>query len=62
MRKKEVNEARKILRMGVEGYKRSWRTRKKWIDCVKENMIRKGYNSRMTSDRLEWKNKKLLRQ
>ncbi|CAB3222369.1 unnamed protein product [Arctia plantaginis] len=56
MRRDEENVAKKVLGMRVEGYKRRGRPKKRWMDCVREDMASKGVNSEMTHDRVKWKN------
>ncbi|XP_063899138.1 uncharacterized protein LOC135119170 [Helicoverpa armigera] len=41
----------------VDGYKGRGRPKKRWMDCVKDDMARKNVISEMTSDREVWKRK-----
>jgi hypothetical protein len=43
--------------MNVDGHPSRGRPRKRWMDCVKDNMKIKGVGMEMTSDRREWKKK-----
>lgn len=54
---RKVKKTRKELGVWVERDKRRGRSKKKWMDCVKEDTARKLVNSNMTSDRVEWKDK-----
>jgi hypothetical protein len=44
--------------MNVDGHRGRGRPRKRWMDCVKDDMKIKGVNMAMTSDRREWKKKR----
>jgi hypothetical protein len=43
--------------MNVNEHASRCRPRKRWMDCVKDNMKIKGLSMEMTSDRREWKKK-----
>lgn len=44
---------RKVLDMRVKGYKRSGRLQKRWVNCKREAMARKGVNSEIKQDKRE---------
>ena len=41
--------------MNVDGYKSRERPKKRWMDCVKDDMARKEVTAEMTSNREVWK-------
>jgi hypothetical protein len=43
--------------MNVDGHPSRGRPKKRWMDCVKDDMRIKGVSMEMTSDRSEWKKK-----
>jgi hypothetical protein len=43
--------------MNVDGHPRRSRPKKRWMDCVKDDMRIKRVSMEMTSDRREWKKK-----
>jgi hypothetical protein len=43
--------------MNVDGHPVRVQPRKKWMDCVKNDLKIKGMSMEMTSDRREWKKK-----
>jgi hypothetical protein len=43
--------------MKVDGHPSRGRPRRRWMDCVKDDMNIKGVSMEMTSDRREWKKK-----
>ncbi|PZC75290.1 hypothetical protein B5X24_HaOG206492 [Helicoverpa armigera] len=57
MRRCERPATKSVLSMNVEGWSGRGRPRKRWIDCLKEDMKQKGVDVSMTSDREEWKKK-----
>ncbi|PZC72650.1 hypothetical protein B5X24_HaOG210780 [Helicoverpa armigera] len=57
MRRCETHATKSVLSMNVEGWRGRGRPRKRWIDCLKEDMKQKGVDVSMTSDREEWKKK-----
>jgi hypothetical protein len=56
MRKDESDITKRVMSMNVDGHPRRGRPKKRWMDCVKDDMRIKG-GSMMTSDRREWKKK-----
>jgi hypothetical protein len=45
------------MSINVDGHTRRGRPKKRWMDCVKDDMRIKGVSMEMTSDRREWKKK-----
>lgn len=41
--------------MEVNGYKNRGRSKKKWMDCTKEDMEKRAVSSELTIDRGEWR-------
>jgi hypothetical protein len=41
--------------MNVDGHPSRGRYKKRWMDCVKDDMKTKGVSMKITSDRREWK-------
>jgi hypothetical protein len=56
MRKNERHITKRVMTMNVDEHPRRSRPRKRWMDCVKDDMKIK-VNMEMTSDRREWKKK-----
>jgi hypothetical protein len=48
---------KRVMSMNVDGHPRRGRPKKRWMDCVKDDMRIKGVSMEMTSDRREWKKK-----
>jgi hypothetical protein len=57
MRRDDSHVTRRVLSMNVEGCKRRGRPRKRWMDCVRDDMNRKEVSDEMTGDREVWKKK-----
>jgi hypothetical protein len=57
MRRDESHIIKRVLTMNVDGHPCRGRPRKRWMDCVKNDMKIKGVSMEMTSDRREWKKK-----
>ena len=51
MRRDEENVVRKVLSMNVDGYMSRGRPKKRWMDCVKNDMARKEVSDDMTKNR-----------
>jgi hypothetical protein len=58
MRRDESHITKRVMTLNVDGHPSRGRPRKRWMDCVKEDMKIKGVSKEMTSDRREWKKKK----
>jgi hypothetical protein len=57
IRRDESHITKRVMYMNVDGHhSRGW-PRKRWKDCVKDDMNKKGVGMEMTSDRKEWKKK-----
>jgi hypothetical protein len=46
---------KRVMSMNVDGRLSRGLLKKRWMDCVKDDMIIKGVSMKMTSDRREWK-------
>jgi hypothetical protein len=57
MRRDKSHIIKRVLTMNVDGHPSRCRLRKRWMDCVKDDMKIKGLSMEMTSDRREWKKK-----
>ena len=57
MRRDEENVVRKVLSMNVDGYMSRGRPKKRWMDCVKNDMARKEVSDETTKNREVWKKK-----
>lgn len=57
MRRDERHVTKRVLNLNVEGYVGRGRPRKRWVDCVVNDMRVKGVSMEMTADREEWKKK-----
>jgi hypothetical protein len=57
MRRDENYITKRMMSMNGDGHPSRGRPRKRWMDCVKDDMKIKGVSMEMTSDSREWKNK-----
>jgi hypothetical protein len=57
MRRDESQITKRVMSMNVDGNPSRGRPRKRWMDCVKDDMKIKGLCTVMMSDRREWKKK-----
>jgi hypothetical protein len=53
----ESHITKRVMTMNVDGHPSIGRPRKRWVDCVKDDMKIKGVSMEMTNDRREWKKK-----
>ena len=49
------NETRRTLEMKVEGKRRQGRPRRRWMDCVKKDMMEKRLGEQDAADRQRWR-------
>ncbi|PZC79184.1 hypothetical protein B5X24_HaOG216748 [Helicoverpa armigera] len=54
MRRNESHVVRMVMSMNVDGYSGRGRPKKRWMDCVKIDMVRKNVTCEMTADRRVW--------
>jgi hypothetical protein len=57
MRRDESHIMERAMSVNVEGHPTRGRPKKRWMDCVKDDMRIKGVSMEMTNDRREWKEK-----
>ena len=57
MRRDEIHVAKRVMSMNVDGWRGRGRPKKRWMDCVRDDMNEKGVNDSVTFDRGEWKKK-----
>jgi hypothetical protein len=57
MRRNESHITKREMSIHVDGHPRRGRSKKRWMDCVKDDMRIKGMSIEMMSDRREWKKK-----
>jgi hypothetical protein len=53
----ETHVTKRVMNMNVDGHPNRGRPKKRWIDCVKDNIRIKGVSMEMKSDRRKWKKK-----
>jgi tRNA U34 5-methylaminomethyl-2-thiouridine-forming methyltransferase MnmC len=53
MRRDESHITKRVVSMNVDGHPRRGRPKKRWMDCVKDDMKIKRVSMEMTSDRRE---------
>jgi hypothetical protein len=53
----ESHITKRVMSINVDGYSRKGRPKKRWIDCVMDDMRIKRVSMEMTSDRRGWKKK-----
>jgi hypothetical protein len=57
MRRDESHITKRVMSMNVDGHPSRGRPKKRWTDCVKDDIRVRGVSMEMTSDRREWKKK-----
>jgi hypothetical protein len=57
MRRDESHITKIVMSMIVDGHPRRGRPKKRWMDCVNDDMRIKRVSMEMTSDGREWKKK-----
>ena len=55
MRRENDHVGRNTMEMEVQGRRRRGRPRKRWRDCVRDDMQLKGINEEDTQDRNQWR-------
>jgi hypothetical protein len=51
MQRDESHITKRVMSINVDGHPRRGRPKKRWMDCVKDDMRIKGVSMEMTSDR-----------
>jgi hypothetical protein len=57
MQRDESHITKRVMTMNVDGHPSRGRPRKRWMDCVKDDMKTKGVSMETTSDSRKWKKK-----
>ena len=57
MRRDDTHETKRVMSMNIDGWRGRGRPKKRWMDCVRDDMNEKGVNDSVTFDRGEWKKK-----
>jgi hypothetical protein len=57
MRREENHVTRSVRKMNVEGWREKGRPKKRWINCVIQDMREMGVSDKMMSDNGEWREK-----
>ena len=55
LRRSEEEPIRSIMELNIEGNRGRGRPKKRWLDCVKEDLNENGLTSDMTRDRSYWR-------
>ena len=56
-RRDETHVTKRVMNINVDGWIGRGRPKKRWMDCVKNDMKEKGVSDSMTDDRTAWKKK-----
>ena len=59
MRREENHVGRRVMNMEVQDRRRRGGPKRRWIDCVREDLEEKGLTGELAQDRGEWR--KLVR-
>ena len=51
----DTHMTKRVMGMNVDGWRERGRPKKRWTDCVTNDMLEKGVNDTMTVNRGEWK-------
>ena len=55
LRREEDHVTRRVMNMVVEGRRRPGRARRRWMDCVKEDLVENRLRKEDANDRKRWK-------
>ena len=55
MRRDDMHVTKSVMGMNVDGWRGRRRPKKRWMDCVTNDMLEKGVDDARTSYRGEWK-------
>jgi hypothetical protein len=55
MRRDESHITKRVMSINLDGHPNRSRRKKRWTDCVKDDMRKKGVSMEIKSDRREWK-------
>jgi hypothetical protein len=56
----QSHTSKRVMGMNVNGHFSRGQSKKRWMDCVKDDMGIKRVSMEMTSDRREWKKKTFI--
>ena len=56
MRRDDTHVTKLVMGMNVDGWRRRGRPKKRWMDCVTNDMLEKEVDDAMTANSREWKN------
>ena len=55
MRRDDTHVTKRVIDMNVDGWRERGRPKRRWMDCVTNDMLEKGVDDAMTANRGEWK-------
>ena len=53
MRRDETHVTKRVMSINVDGWRGRGRPKKRWMDCVRDDINEKGVDDTVTSDRTE---------
>ena len=55
MRRDDMNVPKRVMGMNMDGSRRRGKPKKRWMDCVTNDMLEKGVDDAKMANRGEWK-------